>query len=842
MRWFYRTAFAALLIWGQSAHALQFMECDRLYVYFPEGEAQLAERMVAQCEPMRAFLEAQNVAVSKPLHIVLDDELDEPKVRVSLFPHKEIRIPLKVPGVLEDGYTEPDPWRYHLFMGLSALALYSERSGIPGMAHKIFGEIASPNLILPDWGVDGISYLLYEKFVQRPVADPAARSIFDSGAIPRLDEVSNHPEIWPGRFTYRIYGRPFVRWLYDRYGWEKLHAVLRLHGADIIPVEIDAEARRIFGMSWNQLWQVYRSEHSPILHDGLGLPMNGYWADPFVYWNESGVHPGRLSNERRGRYGYMDDDGWLWLSRYDKSGVAQITKEQRDGIRFMKRQHVWDPGPGSVAVTRQGSRPYLLISKQFLAVTPGSEPPEEDQADRLIAAPPGVMQLSGPVMDSDGRIAVAANMEGNWDIWLYDGTWYQITRSPGVELDPWLEDGTLVFASDASGRFQIHTLGMRQLTRAPTAAMFPRSSTHLQLGIGGWQPLDLVATDLPAIPDDLPAQTLTKAPPAEISREVRPYSAWSSIKPNYLVPDLFLDVNDLQFGIATTGRDVTGDYAWDAGIRYTVKDAVFTWRLGGQVKNFNTRATRYPFGYTTPGQASVNEVRHEVKLGWTPERFKDLNLSVNWRHWVPDNDDQLADDEWWGAIAYTHGYRNLRTQLNADLFNNDSQSIYGDLLFWFGQRIETLLHLQAGKTWGELLSGHNTFRVGGNSGEGFFTQRPSQLFPLRGFNSNIQDAGQAVTGSVEIYWPLARLQTGYKTLPLFLRNIGIGTFIDTGMAAEDFNGDELLVGAGFELITGLELAWGVLADFKLGVAWPLLQPDNLEPSGPIFLIQFGQPL
>jgi hypothetical protein len=62
------------------------------------------------------------------------------------------------------------------------------------------------------------------------------------------------------------------------------------------------------------------------------------------------------------------------------------------------------------------------------------------------------------------------------------------------------------------------------------------------------------------------------------------------------------------------------------------------------------------------------------------------------------------------------------------------------------------------------------------------------------------------------------------------------------MAAEDFSGDELLVSAGFELITGMELAWGIMADFRLGVAWPLVQPDYLHQSGPVYFIQFGQPL
>jgi len=148
----------------------------------------------------------------------------------------------------------------------------------------------------------------------------------------------------------------------------------------------------------------------------------------------------------------------------------------------------------------------------------------------------------------------------------------------------------------------------------------------------------------------------------------------------------------------------------------------------------------------------------------------------------------------------------------------------------------------AGKTWGGLVYGHNTFRLGGNVGEGYFTKRPSRLFPLRGFPSNILDAGQAAMGTIQVSMPLARLQRGYKTLPVFLHNIRLGTFVDTGFAAQHVSLDDLLIGAGVELTTGLELAWNFKSDITIGVAWPLKQPVFLQEQGPVFLFQLGLPL
>jgi hypothetical protein len=56
-----------------------------------------------------------------------------------------------------------------------------------------------------------------------------------------------------------------------------------------------------------------------------------------------------------------------------------------------------------------------------------------------------------------------------------------------------------------------------------------------------------------------------------------------------------------------------------------------------------------------------------------------------------------------------------------------------------------------------------------------------------------------------VYWPLANLQTGYKWLPLFLHRLRLGTYVDAGYASVSSRSDDFLLGAGFELLTSLEL-------------------------------------
>lgn len=832
-----------LLLLYNPAFALEVLEQNKFFVYYPKGQERLASELLSECGPAALFLAGMGMPVKKPLHIVLDDHLDQPKARIFMYPHREVRIPLRAPGVLEDGAFEPNPWRYFLFMGLSAQAIYNIRSGIPGALHTFFGEIISPNLILPEWGIEGIGFLLFEKFNQNPVSTPLADTIFQNGLFPDLDKVSNHPEVWPGRFSHRIYGRPFIKWLDRQYGWEKLHAILTLHGAGIVPIEIDREANTVYGKSWSQLWEAFRKEkeNAVIMHPGL--PILGYWHDPFIYWNDMGVYPGKLSNALRSRYGAVDSQGRLWISAYDAHGVSRLLSQKGDAVNTAGYKHIWDPGHGGVAVTRHGAQPLLTIFPEYFPEDRKVSLPKQRQID----PPPGTIQLSGPVRDEAGRIAVAANIGGNWDIWLFDGSWHRITNAPSVEMDPWLSNGKLLFASNISGRFQIHSDTMLQLTSDDHAAIMPRGDNYLQLASAGWQTADLKTEDTTPLAPAAEAEPTSEETSEGATGTIdcgRPcaYSPFRTLWPNYISPDIFIDTDSFQIGLATHGKDVTGRYAWDAGIRYSLDDELFSWRLGATLGPWQLHTSHYPFSYTTLLGTGVNEIRQDTKLGWSPAQFEQLQISANWRHYAPRYDRGDSQDEWWGSINYRYASTHLRTSVTLDLFTEDSQSLYGEMLYRFGERINTAITLQAGKTWGDIKEGHTTFRIGGNTGEGFFTQRSSRLFYLRGFDDNALEAGQVASGGIEIFWPLFRLQTGYKTLPLFLHNIHLGTFADAGVADERPSSEDILVGAGVELIMGMEIAWGIMANFRIGLAWPLIQPDGLGQDGPVFLIQIGRPL
>jgi hypothetical protein len=841
MRKLLLTIVAVLWCATPPAFAIKVIETDQFFVYFPEEAEPLAVRITEWCAPMARFLSEQGLPIRKPVHILLDEDIDQPTAIIQRYPHYEIRLPLRAPGALEDGYTESDPWRYFLFKGLCVLGISTERSGLPGGAYRLFGEIISPNIILPDWTIDGISHLLWERYSLSRSTDPVAEAIFNAGPIPGLDRVSHHPEIWPGKSSYSIYGRPFIRWLYQRFGWDKILLFLQLHGGGVIPIEIDLKARRAFGMTWNQLWHTFQAEHNPKTNASKGVPIVGYWGDPYYYWNETGVYPGIVQAGTRSRYGHVDQDNWLWTSEYD-AGVSRIKIQRRGTWHQVAEEHVWDPGPGPLAVTRQGHTPALVVfgERQGNKLLDGQY--ETIPIELVISGPPGVLQMSGPVMNDWGRIAVAANTAGNWDIWIFDDQWLRVTDAPSIDIDPWWSNGKLIFSSNRSGRFQIHGPDLTPLTDASVAAMLPRNKAYLYMDAAGWRRGSIDPTRIPDRGESYSTLSVPEAKTAPKSHDIKDYAAWKSLWPNHIVPDFFFNITELQLGVSTKATDVSRDYAWNAGVRYEPDDGETSWRLGYHAKTLSTRVTRYPFESTPQRGVRVDEMRIEANVTWSPMEKEELTFSANWQRYNSCDDSTEDGEDWWASIGWEDQLGSVQATMRLDVFNDASQSLYGGLLYWFGEEINTILRIQGGKTWGDPNPGHNTFRIGGNTEEGHFTQRSSRLFALRGFDSNIIEDEQAVSASLTVLWPLAKLQAGYKTLPLFLHNVTMGTFVDAGFAGDHFAGDDILISAGVEFITGFQMAWDQKSHFSIGLAWPLRKPDDIDQEGPTLLILIGHPL
>jgi hypothetical protein len=632
-------------------------------------------------------------------------------------------------------------------------------------------------------------------------------------------------------------------------------AFFQSHGRGLLPVEVATKAQKAFGATWAELWDRYRR-----LWRGGGAsgsdaevgetPLVGMSVDGRSHWDAARVSPGPQRFRRRGRYGHQAADGTVWLSELNDDGGLELVAYRAEGYRIA-RPHTWDPGSGGVAVGRVGSRPALLIFESAVGF---------NQAPRLVPAPPGVIQLSGPVRGANGTVAVAGNVDGQWDIWRYDGAWRRQTRDPGMDVDPWLEThpgGTrLVFASNRDGRFQLYEAvdldqgRLQPVSACASAALLPRGSRYLCLGTKGWRRLDLPAwapaSPGPPLPDPNPAASRLAAPgdPHETGQPppARRYSALTSVWPNYVRPDMFYRGRDLQLGLATRGEDLSREVEIDGGFRYSFDLDHLSWRIGGRSHGLGARLTRYPIEYDPLFRPEVAEDRIEAQLSWEVVEAPELTLSTNYRQVAPLHGRRTTEDHYWGGVHLEWDWGMGAFWSDLEAFTEGSQSLFGGGRLQVGREVITVLQVMGGKTWGTEVPGTTSYRIGGNVAEGFFTQRPSRLFPIRGFSQNLLENDQAGVSHLEIFWPLANLQKGYGTLPLFLHRLRLGTFVDAGTATDPMAADQLLVGAGVELVTSMEIIWGFRSMFRLGIAWPIHQPDTLEEGGPVALIQLGRPL
>ncbi|MRR14759.1 hypothetical protein EG833_04890, partial [archaeon] len=286
----YILVLAVLLLPSQIwASQLVQSECEGIVFYSPRGEEDIVLRLHNRTGEILTFLKERGLPVTPPLHVVLDGDLDQPEVVVRMIPHREIRIPLRAPGVLEDGYLEKDPWLYFYFKGLCLMGIYSMRSGLPALGHHVFGEAVSPNLILPPWLTEGTCRTLFAAYNGSSAIEPFNRALLHA-SIPRdISHMSNHPEHWPGSNAYRIYGIPFVSWVNKTYGWERLRQFYSIHGAGIIPIEIDLKAGKTFGRTWSEIWSSYLSEMNVPGETGSEAVIDGYWPRPAISWNASGI-------------------------------------------------------------------------------------------------------------------------------------------------------------------------------------------------------------------------------------------------------------------------------------------------------------------------------------------------------------------------------------------------------------------------------------------------------------------------------------------------------------------------------------------------------------------------
>ena len=91
-------------------------------------------------------------------------------------------------------------------------------------------------------------------------------------------------------------------------------------------------------------------------------------------------------------------------------------------------------------------------------------------------------------------------------------------------------------------------------------ALLPRQGKFFRLTTNGWRVGNYKIDRRSFEPVELPPVAPMVLDPEAVELDARPYTPLTSLWPNYIRPDLFADISDLQIGLATKSHDVSGDY------------------------------------------------------------------------------------------------------------------------------------------------------------------------------------------------------------------------------------------------------------------------------------------
>ncbi|MEP6652784.1 MAG: hypothetical protein ABJA82_05470 [Myxococcales bacterium] len=131
--------------------------------------------------------------------------------------------------------------------------------GLPRLVDIVFGKITAPNLVQPNWFIEGLAVLNESRVttggrIRSALYDMYLRSAVLEGRFHDISAVSNGPLAFPQGEAAYLYGGHFLKYLEDRFGPEKLTEISHRYGRRLLPFGINRVAREVYGERYDQLW------------------------------------------------------------------------------------------------------------------------------------------------------------------------------------------------------------------------------------------------------------------------------------------------------------------------------------------------------------------------------------------------------------------------------------------------------------------------------------------------------------------------------------------------------------------------------------------------------------
>lgn len=507
--------------------------------------------------------------------------------------------------------------------------------------------------------------------------------------------------------------------------------------------------------------------------------------------------------------------------------------------------------------------------------TPGASP-------RHLVSAPGT-HFASPRWSPDGRMLAAERrlQGGASEIVLVDPATSEVRAIPGGDarsIDPsWTPDGRAVlFASARDGEaFAVHRFDLATGERlrldagrpARSPVLSPDGTTLVFVGdtAEGYDLFSLPwerAAWAPAAGAPSPDASQPAAGFDGFVGTTAGYRPWPLLLPRFWTPIVEPDGDELAIGAATAGADALGRHAYAAGAAWSgrarpdwyavysydrwrptlvvsASDDTDPWRAGtvrtrevdaGLSLRFRTtRRTqmlfaaahaaddRFECGGCGP-DADVTVRRHAARGGWTFDSSRLYGYSISREHGA-----SLAAAVEWAPRAFGS--------------SGDSRAVVADARAFLPAPLRhgvVALRAAAAASWGDDEAAR-VFGAGGAGREavGISFDRDA-IGTVRGFDVDEVAGRRAVVVNADYRIPLAWVERGAGTWPVFARSLHGALFADGGAAwTERLTRDGVRVSAGAELSADLVVGYVLPLTVTAGAAWRY-DPARSAGSGALF--------
>lgn len=536
------TVVAVPVAWDSSEQQWLSQRSSNFEIFYQAGNEALAEHSLTLAEQVHIELlpfftdhHGRASLPPEPTRLVLVDDFDFSNGWATPLPFAQIRLYASPPQDV-NSLESNDDWLHSLIRHEYVHVLHTEMArALPRLGRNIFGRTPFlpilvpmspfPHAFTPAMMLEGLAvYLETDKAagygrLQSSFYDMLMRTEVASGELQSLGEVVATGRHFPTNRAY-LYGAFFIEFLVETYGEDKLKLYLQRYSGELIAFFMQQDtARRVYGKSFNALWQEFqvylRQRFTPQIAElsQSSVPVTVVAEDipvmPVMAQSQRQLMTVRNNREDQQALQWLSAQGQQTLVAQSGMGYIDIASDGRVLVsrlmpyvsgRAWNDLFIWQADRGWRRLTeRQRYRKARWLNDSQIIASRNVRGISELvllNVNEAVSSNRGQLLWRGDYGDvlgdfalQNGQLVAAIKRPGQgWNLELAtldlsasdDWLWQAITDTRAVENSPeFLADGRVIFSADYDGVFNIYALTtttgeLQQLTSTLTGAFNPQ--------------------------------------------------------------------------------------------------------------------------------------------------------------------------------------------------------------------------------------------------------------------------------------------------------------------------------------------------------------------------------